>query len=601
MEHIKHKIKKAKRLFHPQFTSFQKMYMRFQRVFSFICALAGIIVLSPLFLILCLWIVVDSGFPVLFVQKRVARSRPDGTCRYFSIYKFRTMYTDTPKDMPTHMLENPEAFITKAGHFLRKTSLDELPQLFNVLKGDMNLIGPRPALYNQEDLMAERDKYGANFVRPGITGLAQVMGRDELPIDVKARYDGIYTQYVGPVVDLYSLIRTVAVVLTSDGVVEGGTGALEEKKKKILIITNHSYMLYQFRRELIEKLMEEYEVVLSMLFVGHEDDFAAMGCKCVETDVDRRGINPVTDFKLLQFYNKIITEEKPDKVITYSIKPNIYAGLICRHKKIPYYANVQGLGTAFQKKLLAKFVGILYKTAFRKVRAVFFENKGNAQEFISRKLVAEEKIVVLNGAGINLEHYAYIPISSRREEKDNSIAGEQKMHFLYVGRIMKEKGIDELFTAMRRLHGEYGDKVILDIVGFFEDEYKDAVEKLVEDGIAVFYGFQEETRPYYAMADCVVLPSWHEGMSNVLLEASAIGRPVITSDIPGCREAVEDGKTGYLCEVKNAEMLFEKMKLMTDQSTEAVEEMGRCARKRMAELFDKKKVVEQTVEIISGK
>ena len=175
------------------------------------------------------------------------------------------------------------------------------------------------------------------------------------------------------------------------------------------------------------------------------------------------------------------------------------------------------------------------------------------------------------------------------------------MHFLYVGRIMKEKGIDELFTAMRRLHGEYGDKVILDIVGFFEDEYKDAVEKLVEDGIAVFYGFQEETRPYYAMADCVVLPSWHEGMSNVLLEASAIGRPVITSDIPGCREAVEDGKTGYLCEVKNAEMLFEKMKLMTDQSTEAVEEMGRCARKRMAELFDKKKVVEQTVEIISGK
>ena len=165
MEHIKHKIKKAKRLFHPQFTSFQKMYMRFQRVFSFICALAGIIVLLPLFLILCLWIVVDSGFPVLFVQKRVARSGPDGTYRYFSIYKFRTMYTDTPKDMPTHMLENPEAFITKAGHFLRKTSLDELPQLFNVLKGDMNLIGPRPALYNQEDLISRvSSKVQKNFL-----------------------------------------------------------------------------------------------------------------------------------------------------------------------------------------------------------------------------------------------------------------------------------------------------------------------------------------------------------------------------------------------------------------------------------------------------
>lgn len=598
---MKRKVKKNSSLYYPVFSSFQKTYMKVQRAVSFFCALLGVIILSPVFLILCIWIIADSGFPVLFRQKRVARSEADGTYRYFTIYKFRTMYTDTPKDMPTHMLENPDAFITKAGHFLRKTSLDELPQLFNVLKGDMNLVGPRPALYNQEDLMAERDKYGANFVRPGITGLAQVMGRDELPIDVKARYDGIYTQYVGPVVDLYSLIRTIAVVATSDGVVEGGTGALEEKKKKILIITNHSYMLYQFRKELIEKLMDEYDVVLSMPFVGHEDDFATMGCKCVETDVDRRGINPVTDFKLLQFYNRIILDEKPDKVITYSIKPNIYAGLICKHRKIPYYANVQGLGTAFQKKLLAKFVGILYKTAFRKISAVFFENKGNAQEFINRKLVAQDKIVVLNGAGVNLEHYTYTPLSSRQEGEESKAPGDGKMHFLYLGRIMKEKGIDELFTAMRMLYSEYGDKVVLDIVGFFEDEYKDTVEKMVEDGIAVFHGFQEETRPYYAMADCVVLPSYHEGMSNVLLEASAMGRPVITSDIPGCREAVEDGKSGYLCEVKNADMLFEKMKLMTDKSTNEIEEMGRCARKRIEELFDKKKIVEQTVAIISGK
>ena len=598
---MKKKVKKSSKLYHPAFTPFQKSYIKLQRGISFLCALLGIIILSPIYLALCIWIIADSGFPVLFKQKRVAKSAADGTYRYFTIYKFRTMYTDTPKDMPTHMLENPDAFITKAGHFLRKTSLDELPQLFNVLKGDMNLVGPRPALYNQEDLMAERDKYGANFIRPGITGLAQIMGRDELPIDVKARYDGIYTQYVGPVVDLFSLIRTIAVVITSDGVVEGGTGALEEKKKKILIITNHSYMLYQFRKELIEQLMNEYDVVLSMPFVGHEDDFAAMGCKCVETDVDRRGVNPVTDFKLLQFYNKIISDEKPDKVITYSIKPNIYAGLVCRHRKIPYYANVQGLGTAFQQKLLAKFVGILYKTAFRKVRAVFFENEGNAQEFISRKLVSEDKIVVLNGAGINLEHYMYTPISSRQGDEKNEVSGDRKIHFLYLGRIMKEKGIDELFTAMRRLHEEYGDRVVLDIVGFFEDEYKNEIEKMVEDGIAVFHGFQEETRPYYVTADCVVLPSYHEGMSNVLLEASAIGRPVITSDIPGCREAVEDGKSGYLCEVKNADMLFEKMKLMTDKSIDEIEEMGRCARKRMEKLFDKKKIVDQTLEIIDMK
>ena len=201
---MKQSVKKAAKLYYPQFTLFQKLYMKTQRVLSFVCALLGIIVLSPVFLVLCIWIVLDSGFPILFKQERIAKSRSDGTPVYFTIYKFRTMYTDTPKDMPTHMLKNPDAFITKAGHFLRKTSLDELPQLFNVLKGDMNLIGPRPALY-------------------------QVMGRDELPIDVKARYDGIYTQHVGPAEDIFCLVRTVGVVLTSDGVVEGGTGKMEAK------------------------------------------------------------------------------------------------------------------------------------------------------------------------------------------------------------------------------------------------------------------------------------------------------------------------------------------------------------------------------------
>lgn len=364
--------------------------------------------------------------------------------------------------------------------------------------------------------------------------------------------------------------------------------------KKILIITNHSYMLYQFRKEFIEKLLEEYNVVLSMPFVGHESDFKQMGCKCVEAHVDRRGMNPVTDFKLLRFYHRLIAVEKPDKVITYSIKPNIYAGLICSHKKIPYYANVQGLGTAFQNKRLAWFVGLLYKTAFRKVTEVFFENSGNAKEFLERKLVTKDKIAVLNGAGVNLDRYSYQPFAAGEKE-------DRVMHFLYLGRIMKEKGIDELFSSMRRLHEEYGSKVVLDIVGFFEDEYKNMIEEMEEDGIAVFHGFQEETRPYYVMSDCVVLPSYHEGMSNVLLEASAMGRPVITSDIPGCREAVEDGKSGYLCEVKNAEMLFEKMRLMVDKSVEEREAMGRCARKRMEEMFDKNKIVDQTVGIIDGK
>ena len=202
------------------------MYKNYiKRLIDIVLSACGLLVLAIPMAIISVIVKLDSRGPVFFWQKRVGVHKTT-----FMMPKFRTMYIDTPANMPTHMLKNPDAFITKAGHFLRKTSLDELPQLFNVLKGDMNLIGPRPALYNQKDLMAERDKYGAGFVRPGITGLAQVMGRDELPIDVKARYDGIYTQHVGPAEDIFCLVRTVGVVLTSDGVVEGGTGVLGHHK-----------------------------------------------------------------------------------------------------------------------------------------------------------------------------------------------------------------------------------------------------------------------------------------------------------------------------------------------------------------------------------
>ena len=371
--------------------------------------------------------------------------------------------------------------------------------------------------------------------------------------------------------------------------------------EKILILTNHSYMLYQFRKELIQRLQEDYEVVLSMPFVGHEDDFRKMGCKCIETKIDRRGMNPRTDFRLLRFYWNLLSQERPDKVLTYSIKPNVYGGFLCELRRIPYYANVQGLGTAFQKKGMAQFAGFLYRNAFRKVRAVFFENHGNAAEFIRRKLVNQKKIVVLHGAGVNLERYRRGAYANAETDMLRKRGQDNKKHFLYVGRIMKEKVIDELFRAAQKLYREYGDKVVLDMVGFFEDEYKEQVENLEEQGIVKFYGFQKETRPYYEMADCVVLPSYHEGMSNVLLEASSMEIPVITSDIPGCREAVEDGKTGYLCKVGDSEMLYQNMKKIVEMNNQELEDMGKLARKRMRQLFDKTKIVEQTAEIISRK
>lgn len=196
-----------------------------KRIIDFLLSLIGIIVLSPVLLLLCLAIKIDSKGPIIFKQKRVGKNKT-----HFNIYKFRTMKIDTPKEMPTHLLEDPDLYITKVGKFLRKTSLDELPQLFNIIKGDMAVIGPRPALWNQYDLIEERDKYGANNVRPGLTGLAQISGRDELEIPIKAKLDGKYTDNISLMMDIKCFFGTITSVFKSDGVVEGGTGTMKKEE-----------------------------------------------------------------------------------------------------------------------------------------------------------------------------------------------------------------------------------------------------------------------------------------------------------------------------------------------------------------------------------
>lgn len=202
------------------------MYALTKRIIDRFLALIGLIILSPFFLSLMLVIKMDSRGPIFFKQKRVGIHK-----KHFNILKFRTMRIDTPKDTPTHLLKNPEQYITKVGRFLRKTSLDELPQIINILKGDMAIVGPRPALWNQYDLIAERDKYGANDILPGLTGWAQINGRDELPIDVKAQLDGEYVKKMSFIMDLKCILGTVVSVAKQDGVVEGGTGAIEEKQR----------------------------------------------------------------------------------------------------------------------------------------------------------------------------------------------------------------------------------------------------------------------------------------------------------------------------------------------------------------------------------
>lgn len=205
------------------------LYQRFlKRAFDLILSVVCTALLSPFLLVLMIWVKIDSKGPVFFTQKRVGKGKA-----YFNILKFRTMKIDTPKDMPTHLLNNPEQYITEAGKFLRKTSLDEIPQLFNIVAGHMSFVGPRPALWNQYDLIEERDKYGANDIRPGLTGWAQINGRDELEIPVKSRFDGEYAENISLIFDIKCIIKTFSKVIKHEGVVEGGTGEILKHAKDV--------------------------------------------------------------------------------------------------------------------------------------------------------------------------------------------------------------------------------------------------------------------------------------------------------------------------------------------------------------------------------
>jgi len=360
--------------------------------------------------------------------------------------------------------------------------------------------------------------------------------------------------------------------------------------KKILILANFDLGLYSFRKELIQALMDKgNKVYISLPYGELVDKLVDMGCEFIDTLVDRRGINPLTDMKLLLAYRQIMKKVKPDMVITYTVKPNIYGGLLCRLYKIPYATNITGLGTGFQKDgLLRKFIVFLYKSSLRKVGAVLFENAGDKQVFVDNNIVTESKGAVLNGAGVNIEEYSFTPMPV-----------SETIRFLFIGRIMKEKGVDELFEAAKRIKAEFSN-VEFDIVGPFEDSYEKKVKELEHDGIINFYGYQTDVKPYIRQAHCFVLPSYHEGMANTLLECASIGRPLITSDIYGCREAVKDGENGFLCEVGNSDSLYLTIRQFIELDEEKRVRMGRESRLHVENVFDKRVVVEKTMGVING-
>lgn len=357
---------------------------------------------------------------------------------------------------------------------------------------------------------------------------------------------------------------------------------------KILVIANSDRFLYGFKKELLASLQEKNEVVVVSPFSSCEEEIEKLCGKIIEVSVDRRGKNIFGDYRLYKKYKKIIAAEKPDKILTYTVKPNIYGGRAAEKNKVPYCACVTGLGTGFQKPLLRFILKFLYRRSLKKAKAVFFENIENLQVFTKNKLIKESQAVLVSGSGVNLGEFSFEPLPET-----------EKTNFLFIGRVMKEKGVDEFFAAAKKAKEE-NLPAVFSIIGGMEENYKEILENLHEDGTVVYHGFQSDVKKFIRESHAVILPSWHEGMSNALLESAAMGRPLITTNIHGCKEAVIDGVSGFLFPKQSAEDLYQKIKAFAALDPEDKQAMGRASREYIEEHFDREKVNQKTIEILEA-
>lgn len=359
--------------------------------------------------------------------------------------------------------------------------------------------------------------------------------------------------------------------------------------KKVLILANYGMGLYKFRKELLSELVKHYEVYISVPNSEFSNEFANMGCQVLATEIDRRGTNITSDLKLLNQYNKIFKEVKPDVVLTYTIKPNIYGGIVAKKYKIPVICNITGLGTALSAdNIFSKVLKKLYKIGISKADTVFFQNRFNLKFFEKNKLLSNNsQVFLLPGSGVNTNEFELLDYPKSNKQT----------HLVFISRIMKDKGIEELLDAVEYFK-ETNKNIHFHICGFDEEGYEVQLKKLNDEGILTYHGMINDIRPILKEAHALVHPSYHEGMSNVMLEAGASGRPLIASNIPGCKEIVNDGETGFLFESKILKDLIDKIERFLALSITEKENMGLKSREKIVNEFNREIVIDKYIKSI---
>ncbi|NLE06401.1 MAG: glycosyltransferase family 4 protein, partial [Crenarchaeota archaeon] len=351
---------------------------------------------------------------------------------------------------------------------------------------------------------------------------------------------------------------------------------------RVLFLANHFITLYSFRKELIRKLVDEgHELYLSLPASEENKYFEDLGCKIIPTEIDRRGVNPIKDLKLIKHYRKIIQKINPDIIFSYTIKPNIYGSIASNKTHHNQVCNITGTGSAFIKKnLLSVICKTLYKISVKKSYKVFFQNSGDRDFFIKNKMVGNN-YEMLPGSGCNLEDHAY-----------SSMPNDDVIKFIFIGRVMKLKGIDEYLDCAKTIKQKYPNTMFY-IAGWNEEEkYKAIVEDYEKKGFVEYIGFRKDISDWIKNTHCTILPSQGgEGVPNVLLESAATGRVCIGSKIPGTVDIIDDGITGYLFETGNTQSLIEQVEKFINLPTEKKEQMGVAGRKKIEKEFDRTIVI----------
>lgn len=351
--------------------------------------------------------------------------------------------------------------------------------------------------------------------------------------------------------------------------------------KKILFLVNHDVVIYNFRLEIVERFINDgHEVHISSPYGERIDDLIELGAIYHEAKMERHGMNPVKEWRILKYYRKLIKEVGPDICLGFTIKPNIYGAVAARKYKVPFVANITGLGTAVENPGLSqKIMVVLYKYAFRDIQRVFYQNEENKQFFVDHK-IEKGKGMLLPGSGVNLERYPYC------EYPEDGV-----IRFAFISRIMKEKGIDQYLDAAVEIKKRY-EKVEFNICGFCEPEYDGRLHEEHKKGSVKYHGMIRDVAGFMSQMHCVIHPTFYpEGISNVLLEACATGRPIITTNRSGCREVVDDGVNGYKIPCQSSERLIEAIERFLDLSWEQKKKMGIEARHKVEREFDRRIVV----------